>query len=107
MHATLAPPERMSSFEVDHYETECERLDRRIEEVAREVHSCEALPGCLRSENICPASMQAAIARGYERLRLAVRERFVGAPTFVTRIGAACSISVVDCSKKCCNETSV
>jgi hypothetical protein len=102
LEATLAPPEQVTSFEIVRYETECEMLERRIEEVARDVHACEALPGCLRSENICPASMQEEIAREYERLRLAVRERCAGVPTYVTRAGAVCSGSVVDCSKGRC-----
>jgi len=34
LEATLAPPEQVASFEIVRYETECEILERRIEEVA-------------------------------------------------------------------------
>jgi hypothetical protein len=99
----LAPaPEALGSYEIVRYETECEILERRIEEVARDVRSCEALPGCLRSENICPDYMQEEIAREYERLRLAVGERCTGVPTYVARVAATCSSSVVDCSTGLC-----
>ena len=102
LEATFEVRQPAASLEIVRYETECEILERRIEEVARDVQSCEALPGCLRSENICPAYMQEEIALEYERLRFAVRERCAGVPTYVTRVAAICSSSIVKCSTELC-----
>lgn len=107
LEATLEVRQLARSLEIVRYQTECEILKRRIEEVARDVQSCEALPGCLRSENICPAYMQEEIAREYESLRIAVRERCAGVPTFVTHGAATCSSSVVHCPTGLCVETNV
>jgi hypothetical protein len=103
LEATLAPAEQVGTIELVRYETECETLESRIEELAREVQSCEAIPGCLRSENLCPAYVQEEISREYERLRLTVRERCAGVPTTVTRVSAICSSSGVKCPTGLCD----
>ena len=84
------------------YETQCERLERQIREVARDVSSCEALPGCLRSENICPVSMAAELARTYDRLRVTASERCTGLKTYVTQVSASCTSDGMGCGTELC-----
>lgn len=91
-------------FELVRYETECEMLERRIQEVARDVQSCQALPGCLESENICPDAMQRELAHEYERLRASVVERCTGVPTYVTRVAATCPSGAPVCTSELCSE---
>jgi hypothetical protein len=95
-----------AGFETVRYETECESLARRIEAVARDVQSCEALPGCLRSENICPVELQGELAHEYEVLRRVARDRCSDLPTHVTRVAASCSADPQPCSLEECGPPS-
>jgi hypothetical protein len=88
------------------YETECESFARRIEAVARDAQSCEALPGCLRSQNICPVELQQQLAHEYDVLRRVASERCSELPTYVTRVAASCVVIPEDCSLGQCRAAS-
>lgn len=83
--------ETLTTFEIVQYETECESLGRRIEAIARDVRSCQALPGCLRSENICPVAIQEEMALEYQGLRIQAQSRCAELPTHVSLVSAMCS----------------
>lgn len=84
------------------YETECELLERRVQEVARDVRSCQALPGCLYSASICPDTIQSELDHEYEQLRLAVRERCTELFPIASQTIETCSSVGNDCSMAAC-----
>jgi hypothetical protein len=105
LESTLVQQKVSDAIPIALYETECELLERRIEEVARDIQSCEALPGCLQSQNLCPEALQTQLSEEYDRLRWAVGERCAGVPTYVTRVSATCAEDSVDCSVGLCPES--
>ena len=90
------------TFELIRYETECEGLRRRIEELARDASSCDAHPGCLESPILCPIVMGRDLALQYDRLRRAARSRCTGLPTYATRAGSSCSHADDACVARRC-----
>jgi len=102
LESTLVVSSSNRVFEVVRYETECELLERRIEEVARDIRSCEALPGCLQTKNLCPTGFREELMLEWERLRLGVQSGCTGLPTYATRVSTTCSSSGSDCSTGLC-----
>ena len=91
------------TIELIRFETECEGLRRRIEELARKASSCAAHPGCLQSPLLCPIVMGEGLEREYDQLRRAVQARCTGLPTYATRAGRACSIGDEACEARHCD----
>ena len=89
------------------FETECEGLRRRIEELARMASSCEAHPGCLESPIRCPIVMGRDLELEYGRLRMAAQSRCTGLPTYATRDGGSCAVGDDVCEARRCNPTQV
>jgi hypothetical protein len=98
-----APP----TIELIRFETECEGLRRRIEDLARIASSCEAYPGCLEFPISCPIVMGRELELEYERLRMAARARCTGLPTYATRDGGSCAVGDDVCEAGRCNPTQV
>ena len=90
------------TIELIRFETECEGLRRRIEELARDASRCDAHPGCLRSPIRCPIVMGAELELEYDRLRSAARSRCIGLPTYATRAGGPCSVGDDACEARLC-----
>jgi hypothetical protein len=95
--------EAPAAFEIVRYETECDSLRRRIEEAARDLDACEAFPGCLNSQNICPVVMQDELMLEYEGLRRAAESRCAEVPVYVTLVSATCPITADDCAERNCS----
>ncbi len=91
------------TLELIRFETECEGLRRRIEELARDASSCEAHPGCLESPILCPMVMGKDLELEYDRLRRAAQSRCTGLPTYATRSDRSCSVGDDACEARLCN----
>ena len=103
LESTFATPEPVAHYEIVRFETECEALEEQTAELARFVDSCEALPGCLESQNICPSAMREELAEEYNRLRLEVQSRCTGLPVYATPVSASCALPAEDCSQGSCD----
>lgn len=90
LESRFSASEPSSVFEIVRHETECDGLWRRIAQVARGGHSCEAMPGCLSSQNICPLTLQREFAAAYEELRQTVESRCGDLRRSVTRVSTTC-----------------
>jgi len=93
------------TIQIARHETDCEFLERRIEQVAVDLRSCQALPGCLESQNVCPPAMLEDFGEEYARLRNDVLERCSDVPTYATRVSATCSRGVEACETDRCGMT--
>ncbi|MEE8164816.1 MAG: hypothetical protein V3T64_04545 [Myxococcota bacterium] len=91
------------TIELIRFETECEGLRRRIEELARVASSCDAHPGCLRSPILCPIVMGQDLELEYDRLRSAAQSRCTGLPTYATRAGRSCPVGDDVCEARLCS----
>jgi len=90
-------------IELIRFETECEGLRRRIEELARDANSCDAHPGCLESPILCPLVMGPDLERKYDRLRSAAQSRCKGLPTYATPAGRSCPVGDDACEMRLCS----
>ena len=91
------------TIELIRFETECEGLRRRIEELARDASSCDAHPGCLESPILCPMVMGKDLEREYDRLRSAAQSRCKGLPTYATPAGRSCPVGDDACEARLCS----
>ena len=97
LEARLRPPPEPSTFALVRYETECERLSRRIEELAWEATTCEVHPGCLGVPSLCPIVMSAALESEYQQLQDAMLARCAGQPTYARRSESGCPSGLHGC----------
>jgi hypothetical protein len=66
---TSLTPDVMIAVKVQRYESDCDVLKRKINELSRNATSCDADLQCLSSPILCPIEMDAAQEREYRNLR--------------------------------------
>lgn len=103
LESKFARSDRVDRFEIVRHESQCEFLERRLDEVARDVHSCEALPGCLHSTKLCPERILDELSDDYDRLRFALRDECPGSASQVARVSLTCSTDARDCTLGHCD----
>ena len=83
--------------EIIPHETDCQLLERRIAAVEVDLQYCEAFPGCLDSNNICPSQVRDDYLGEYQMLKAKMLHRCSGVPTYASRVSTECFEGSTSC----------